>query len=45
MSLHVFGGETGGKETTWETQTWMEVYYYDGSSGSGMGGTDWIDLA
>ena len=30
---------------TWETQACMGEYYENGSSGSGMGGMDWIDLA
>jgi len=33
-----FGGETWGKETTWETQAWMGGYYENGSLGSGMWG-------
>ena len=39
--IQVFGGETWGKETTWETQDNVKMDLQE----VGCGGMDWIKLA
>jgi hypothetical protein len=43
--MHVFGGETRGKETTWKTWCRWTGNIKMNFQGLGHGGLDWIDLA